>query len=174
MAEKSNQERLEAAIEKIKDADIKAKAKKVYESYKDKYLSAPAAKAYHCNWKGGLLEHTINVIKHCYELCKEDEQDEMIYLGLIHDLGKIRVYKFAFDTRTGMEKVEYDSDIDHTYHTIHMLANIDVKLSEEELNAIVYHHGGWSLKNEWIHPNRFAILLHAADMLSVRKEEKKK
>jgi len=163
--------KLENAINKIKDKEILEKTKKIFDKFKIGFSMSPAARNNHCNYIGGLAVHTYNVMKYCYELCKDDELDEMLYLAFIHDLGKIKVYRISKDIRTRCDKIEYASDIDHVFFTLQLLSSIGITLSDDELNAIVYHHGGWSLKRDWIKPNRYAILLHAADMLAIRQEE---
>lgn len=167
---KISKEKMIALIGSLQPVDLASRALQIYKVYEEGFLTAPGAKFYHCNFNGGLAVHTHNVIQFLTEICNEKELHEMIFLGFIHDLGKIMTYKFIQNYK-GQTVPDYDSDIDHTYWTLQLLAKVNIVLDESQLNAIVYHHGGWSLKNQYIHPNRKAILLHCADMLAVNLEQ---
>lgn len=162
---------IEQMLSGIKNQLYIENIKKVLKAYGQEFCAAPAAKLFHSNFRGGLFEHTMNVVGFARELAKtDDERDELTYLAFLHDLGKIRCYKFGKNYK-GAECVEYADTIDHSDWTIHLLAKIGIVFTDEQFNAEVFHAGGFSPKHDYIKMNRLAVLLHAADMLSVAKEE---
>ena len=59
----------------------------------DEFASSPAAMHYHQNYVGGLLEHTLNVMKICEFLCglyPELDHDLTIAGAFLHDIGKTK------------------------------------------------------------------------------------
>ena len=57
------------------------------------FSSSPAAMHYHQNYIGGLLEHTLNVMKICKQLCllyPELDHDLTITGAFLHDIGKTK------------------------------------------------------------------------------------
>ncbi|GAB4438287.1 MAG: HD domain-containing protein [bacterium] len=75
----------------IEDRDVAEKLK-VY----------PAAKSLHHAYKGGLLEHTLNIAKLAELVCNFYgdmlNRDILIFSALFHDIGKIRELSFSFAT----------------------------------------------------------------------------
>ncbi len=65
-----------------------------------KFKIYPAAKSLHHAYKGGLLEHSLNVAKLSEMLCKyynnsNINRDVLVFSALIHDLGKIKELDFS-------------------------------------------------------------------------------
>ncbi len=59
------------------------------------FKSAPASVSYHCAWVGGLLEHTLNVLRTCNfiaQLYTELDRDLLLASAVLHDIGKVRCY----------------------------------------------------------------------------------
>lgn len=74
--------------------------------FSEKFIKHPAAMYKHHGWLGGLLEHTLNVVKICEFLKKlhpELDRDLMITGAVLHDIGKIRELEVATDIRTSVE-----------------------------------------------------------------------
>lgn len=66
------------------------------EHFMEAFLSAPASVLLHCNWTGGLAEHTLNVAHICEAFAKSYpklDRDLLITGALLHDLGKVREYQ---------------------------------------------------------------------------------
>lgn len=64
------------------------------------FFSAPASTMYHCNYKGGLCEHSLHVYYNLvtlYEQYKdfvpEYEKSTLIVVGLLHDISKTNFYE---------------------------------------------------------------------------------
>jgi 3'-5' exoribonuclease len=70
------------------------------------FKSAPASVSYHCAWVGGLLEHTLNVLRTCNfisQLYPELDRDLLLASAILHDIGKVRCYTMS---TTIVESVE--------------------------------------------------------------------
>ena len=125
----------------IRNVDL---AKQVLTEYKKELIDAPASKGHHLNVRGGLLRHLHNVYKVAKHYFPKDKQ--LQFIALIHDIGKAMVYKWVEVEGNNHEmEIKYTSPtVDHNYWTVKMLEEIGIKLTAEELNAIQFHHGGWS------------------------------
>ena len=63
------------------------------EKFINDFSSSPAAMIYHQNYIGGLLEHTLNVIKICDQFCilyPELNRDLILAGAFLHDIGKTK------------------------------------------------------------------------------------
>ena len=62
------------------------------EDIRPRLLSAPAAKAVHHAYVGGLLEHTLSVTQFCQHIADhypEIDRQILTVAGVVHDLGKV-------------------------------------------------------------------------------------
>lgn len=139
-------------------------ARRVIDKYVDELADVPASRNHHASFDGGLLVHletTFAVAKKYFP-----QNEKLKFLALVHDIGKARVYSKQND-----EWVHKKPDVDHILHTIIMLKDAGVELDDETLNALQFHHGGWS--NFKGSGGRLAIKLHFCDMMACRMEEKR-
>ncbi len=63
-----------------------------------RFKNAPASMHLHCNWLGGLLEHTLNVVNICdflYGLHEKMDRDLLITGAILHDIGKLEEYTLS-------------------------------------------------------------------------------
>ena len=123
---------------------------------------APCSISHHLNKKGGLIIHLNNVMNLAKEFFADDETLQA--MALIHDVGKSRTYKIDNG------EIRYVSDIDHVFHTIDMIKEAGYDLTEEERNAILLHHGGFTDPK----PTKMCelcIKLHMCDHLSTVREQ---
>ena len=65
------------------------------------FFEAPAAALHHCNYEGGLCEHSLNVAEELLALTKNNNvswknKETPILVGLMHDLCKVKLYKPGF------------------------------------------------------------------------------
>jgi len=75
-------------------------------AFSEKFMKHPAAMYKHHGWLGGLLEHTLNVVKICDFLKKvhpELNRDLMLTGAILHDIGKIRELDVTTHIRTSRE-----------------------------------------------------------------------
>ena len=143
------------------------------------YLTAPASTKYHLNCEQGLLEHSINVaetmLKIKAAIAPEISDESCVIVALMHDLGK-----------TGMPgnplyiKNPPDSKYKNPYYWNGNLTYLSVPvrslylvaqrfpLTEEEVQAIVYHDGQYVEDNRSVATNEtpLTLLLQYADTWS--------
>lgn len=130
---------------------------------KTDYFTAPASVKYHGCYKGGLLEHHLDVYD-CFLQLAETSQfkqfnfdfDSIILISLLHDVCKTNFY---FETTrnwknpdTGQwEQVPYYEVVDsHPYghgECSVMLISDYIKLTTEEKYAVRWHMGGFDKIN---------------------------
>ena len=141
---------------------------KIINTYWSKMMYMPAARFHHSNYRGGLANHTANVMRHALNLSSvypEVDRDEIVFLAMAHDLGKLDCYMM-----NGYH-VKSTAHMDHIFTTILRLQMIGILLTPEQMKAIVGHHGGWTIDKSLKH-NIESILLHTADMLACQDESK--
>lgn len=141
---------------KIEDAE------KIIHYHIAELKDAPCSIGHHLNRKGGLMIHLNNVMKIAKTYFPDEETLHAV--SLIHDVGKARVYKIDHDC------IMFISNIDHVFHTLDMIKEADYDITEEERNAIHFHHGGWSPFKD-IRMSELAIKLHFVDNLSTIREK---
>lgn len=171
---------LKANIKIVKQRELKELLKQIFSDTEiiNGYKSAPSALSMHQAYIGGLLEHTIGVVRNCiaisenysnnYSLC---DIDLLITGALIHDMGKI--YEFEW-----MPKIQYSDRgrlLGHIIIGIEMLEkficgveNFPENLKTLLNHLIISHHG----LLEWGSPKRpktlEAIILHFADNIDAK------
>src|SRR3972149_4118098 len=77
-----------------------------------KYSTVPAGKSWHHSYIGGLLEHTLEIIKICDLMCDfhpEINRDLLICGAILHDFGKIEELSFE----TGFEYTDKGKLVGH-------------------------------------------------------------
>ncbi|HDD46565.1 MAG TPA: HD domain-containing protein [Candidatus Aenigmarchaeota archaeon] len=111
-----------------------------------KFKNQPAAMYKHHSWIGGLLEHTLNVVKICdfiTNLYPELDRDLIITGAILHDIGKIKEFELKTSIRTSTEGML----IGHTILGIEELIKRLEKIEIPELyrikliHIILSHHG---------------------------------
>ena len=85
-------------IEMIKDRELKSDIREFFEKNKVFY-ETPGAQYNHHNYKGGLLEHTIQTVELALAVNNVIEnliidQDLLIAGAILHDIGKINCYEY--------------------------------------------------------------------------------
>ena len=99
--------------EKISNVKLRTLIKNIFtEENFEKYSSAPAGKSWHHSYIGGLLEHTLEIMKICDLMCDfhpEINRDLLICGAMLHDFGKIEELSFE----TGFEYTDKGKLIGH-------------------------------------------------------------
>lgn len=139
-------------------------AERIIHEHMNELYDKPCSLGYHLNKRGGLMQHLSNVWRLATKYFADDETLQA--LGLAHDIGKGRVY--GFDSEGG---IIFISKVDHIEHTLDMINESGYDLTEEELDAIRYHHGGYVDNYRHIRPKELAIKLHMCDHLSTVMEK---
>ena len=127
----------------------------------------PASIKHHHAYNCGLRDHTYEVMKICENIADimaftKDEKDNLLFLALIHDLGKMDEYEY--DCSNGKWfKTDFGNHIEYGYYKIYDHGNIDAK-------RLAAHHG----RKEWgalFEPfDKISWALHLADMISAKCE----
>lgn len=150
------------------------------------FFTAPASSRYHGAYKGGLVDHSLNVYKRLQELrgfFAEDmeipvDPESVAIVGLFHDLCKIGCYKVstrnAKNETTGQwEKVpfyKFEEDFPfggHGSKSVYLVQHF-MRLEPWEAAAINSHMGPWD-RHDYGSPgqvyeqNMLAWMLHVAD-----------
>lgn len=127
-------------------------------AFSEKFVKHPGAMYKHHGWLGGLLEHTLNVVRMCEFLKKihpELNRDLMLTGAILHDIGKIRELDVTTHIRTSREGML----IGHLAMTYEEVSRkMDQLKTPEELklkvkHLIISHHG----KIEYGSPKQPAI-----------------
>ena len=91
-------------LDTITSAPLKALLASFFHDEKTAELvrRAPAAKGFHHTYLGGLLEHTLSVVRlldRAAEHYPQLNRDLLLAGGMLHDIGKI--YEFSYDSLIG-------------------------------------------------------------------------
>ncbi|MFH1788484.1 MAG: HD domain-containing protein [Candidatus Altiarchaeota archaeon] len=166
---------LSSFISSVKNHDLK-KVLDVFFSdpeFVKKFKADPAAMYKHHAWIGGLLEHTLSVVRICeksLELYPDLDRDLVIAGAVLHDIGKTR----EFTVTTSIKPTLESRLVGHVVMGVEMLhAKTEGMDMPEELKVklkhiIESHHG----QLEWGSPKTpafpEAMLVHHADYLDAK------
>ena len=155
----------------IKDENLKYLSECLMEYLKPYLPKAPAAKANHEPFRGGLAKHIFEVVTGVDSLYKNNScglnYDVLIFSALYHDIGKVKEYT---------EELLYNPEgrlMSHSAFAIELIATaihkfditIDNKLLFQVKHCIMSHHGEFS---EVKPATREAIVLHFVDNLMAK------
>ncbi len=99
---------LKRVIESVNNAHTKRLLESFVSDHKfvEKFKKHPAAMYRHHGWLGGLLEHTLNVVKICdffKKIHPELDRDLMITGAILHDIGKMKELNVTTSIKTSPE-----------------------------------------------------------------------
>jgi 3'-5' exoribonuclease len=139
------------------------------------FLAAPAGKAMHHAYVGGLLEHTVSVARNCDALCgfyPRIDRDLLIAGALLHDIGKTKEMGWVGPL------VEYSEEgnlVGHLFIGAAMIREYAVGIKGlDELTAqllehiILSHHGEYLYGSPVLPKCMEAMLLHYADNIDAK------
>ena len=159
-------------INKIENNEIKSILNKIFEDqeFTEKFKKAPAAIEIHHNWIGGLLQHTLEIIKYC-ELSKDLfnlDKDLLIAGAVLHDIGKVEEIEVTSRIK-GTKKGQLQGHIHIGFSMAEKIMeqlNISDDIKNKLLHIIVSHHGKleYGSAKEPMFPEAFVI--YYADELS--------
>ena len=135
------------------------------------FCYSPAAQTIHHNYPGGLLEHSLGVMKICRSVGEQRDginTDLLITGALLHDVGKVREMAMS----PGIEYTDEGRLLGHIVLGIEITSDLlrqngigDQEFRTRILHMIASHHGEY----EWQSPKRPKFLearvLHLADMM---------
>lgn len=140
----------------------------------EKYIKAPAGKAWHHSYIHGLLEHTLEIVRICDLMCNihpEINRDLLICGALMHDFGKI-------------EELTFDSVFDYSDkgkllgHIVISAIEISKKadtikgfpeeLKNQLIHLVLSHQGKLEFASPVVPKTLESIVLYQADELSAK------
>ena len=141
------------------------------------YLTAPASTHYHLCRERGLLEHSVNVAEHLLRikavLAPEISDESCVIVALLHDLGKAGMpgmpQYLRHESLTETRRSPYRFNRDLLYLSVPIrglyLVASRFPLTEEEVQAIVYHDGQYVEDNRSVaaREEKLTLLLQYAD-----------
>jgi 3'-5' exoribonuclease len=177
----NNRKRLEDAVdlvisyfEKKYKRDLSDLLK--YHYITNEFLTWPAAQKFHHAYKGGLVDHTLEVLQQTIKLCENHPEANIGIAALgafVHDFAKIYEYKFV-DNK--WEKTDYYHQIGHIvggamyWRSVAEDCMLYGSIIYPVTHIILSHHG----KLEWgspVTPQTIeSKIVHSADMWSANKK----
>lgn len=141
---------------------------------RDRLLAAPAAKAIHHAYRGGLLEHTLSVARSCLAICdlRRDLDREILLVGaVLHDLGKAWEMQFG----VAAEYTDPGRLLGHIFLGLQVLEPIFNKIQELDPDLLLHlrhiilsHHGELEYGSPKRPKTKEAFVLHFADNLDAK------
>ncbi len=138
-----------------------------------KFSRCPAAKSWHHNYIGGLLEHTVSVADlcdHASEMYPVD-RDLLLTGAMLHDLGKI----YEYEQLPKVEFTDIGRLIGHlalgdeiVYKTAAKINNFPDNLLMKLRHLILAHHGLYENASVRLPQTLEAVLLHQCDNLDAQ------
>ena len=166
-------EDLMAILRNMKDPHLRALAEAFFgdETFMNLFKLAPAGKTIHHSYLGGLLEHTLSLLKLILKVVENYQGidvDLLLMGGFLHDMGKI--YEFSYD-----RAVEYTDRGQLLGHLVMEIEIVDDKIRTvpdfpEEIamllkHMIVSHHGSLEFGSPKLPQTLEAVMLHYLDDL---------
>lgn len=147
------------------------------------YLTAPASTKFHLCKEGGLLEHSVNVAENLLKiknvLAPEISDESCVIVALLHDLGKSGMPgepQYLKNEPSQKQKAYgYPASTPYRFNKDLLYLSVPVRslyiaasrfpLTEEEVQAIVYHDGQYVEDNRSVatHEEKLTLLLQYAD-----------
>lgn len=164
---------IKRAIEEMEKEELKNLLLSFFQdkAFRRSFSDAPAAVTHHHTYCGGLLEHTVSVLRISGAMAKEYEVDkDLLSTGaILHDIGKMKSYTFQ-PTITMTTEGQLFSHIVLGSKMLHeKIEREGLQLGREDYyrlqHMILSHHG----KKEWGSPvepaTLEALILHHVDYL---------
>jgi len=172
--QKEYYDKLISYVDNFTDVKLKDFVKKTLSQNEELFKTAPAAKAMHHNYLGGLLVHTVECVEIAQtvlpKLNGKISSDELVAASILHDIGKI--FEYNINKETGLIELneQFEKDwITHSQYgfTLCMGAGFD-----RIAKMIAAHHGraDWGamidLDKRGLEP--FYYVIHHIDDLSAK------
>ena len=144
------------------------------EDFVRRFKLAPAAKAVHHVYLGGLLEHTLSVVQLILLIgprYKGINQDLLIAGGILHDIGKVSELSFdrSFDyTDPGRLLGHITLTVEMIDDKIRRIPGFPEELSTLLKHIVLSHHGEYAFGSPKLPQTLEALLLHHIDDLDAK------
>jgi 3'-5' exoribonuclease len=174
----SMMEEFDRIVLSLKNNHLKLLIERIFgrEGLRDAFMKAPAAKGIHHNYIGGLLEHTLTILKAIEALLPvyihvELNRDMLIIGAILHDMGKIQEYSY----NKVIDITPIGRLLGHIYlsaqmvdHEAAKIDNFPEELRLQLLHMILGHHGHLEFGSPKLPMTREAIFLHMLDDLDAK------
>jgi 3'-5' exoribonuclease len=171
-------EEFDRACAGIKSPHLRLLMERIFarEGVREGFMKAPAAKAIHHNFIGGLMEHTIFVLRAIDALLPvyvhlNFNRDMLVVGAILHDLGKI--YEYTYTKIIDMTPV--GRLLGHIYLSAHMvdqeassIEGFPEELKLQLLHMVLGHHGQLEFGSPKLPMTKEAIFLHMMDDLDAK------
>ena len=160
----------------VDNEDVKTLTKAIYEDNREKLLTFPAAISFHHSGIGGLLEHTIGVMRgvfYIYQGYKYLNKDLLLAGAALHDIGKLFEYN---QNETGLLK-EQSVDGALVAHLIRgamvveeygKKLGLDPEITQLIVHMILSHHGKPEFGSPVTPRTPEALVLHMVDDMDAK------
>lgn len=178
--------RLEACIASFTDPDLRGLLERVLADEKTAAAlrDAPAAKALHHAWIGGLLEHIVSLLELCERVTRhypEVHRDLLLTGAILHDIGKLEELRWGTSfgyTTEGQLLGHISIGAGLIERTIAEMPGFPPRLRTLVLHLVLSHHGKYEFGSPKLPMIPEAMLLHYLDdmeakMQTVRSELEK-
>ena len=165
---------------------------KFFAHFEERLALCPASSktAYHNCFPGGLVEHSLRVLRNCNKLVQvfkdefEISKESMIFACLFHDIGKIgmvdhpRYVEQSSDWHRKQGNLyEYNKEMPFltTPHGgVYLLQHFGVHMTHDEFQAILLNDGQYDDANRpyGMKETPLALLVHQADCLATVMEKR--
>jgi len=140
-------------------------------AFMDLFKRAPAGKAIHHPYLGGLLEHTLSLLKLILKVVENYrgiDVDLLLTGGFLHDIGK--VYEFSFEraveyTDRGQLLGHLVMEVELVGERIKTIPDFPEELAMLVKHMIVSHHGALEFGSPRVPQTLEAMILHYLDDL---------
>ena len=142
-------------------------------SFVDSFKTSPASMYLHHGWIGGLLEHTLDVLKICVNVLnshKSLDRDLVIAGAIIHDIGKIQEFEVGSSIKVSEEGMLLGHISIGLEKISKMLDKLDIdKTIKLKLKHIILsHHGNLEYGSPKLPAFPEALLIYYADELDAK------
>lgn len=143
------------------------------------FYEAFASTSFHCNYKGGLAEHTYNVITNALKLAdvleSEVSRESIVLCALCHDFGKTDYYVpnlLKSGKVSGSKPMKIDPELrikNHAFRSL-MIVSKFLELTESERICILCHDGFFENSNReyMLSLDELLYIVHSADLYAAR------
>ena len=168
-----------SSINLVEDEKIKSLLNKIFNdlTIQNKFKEHPGAIEIHHNWIGGLLEHTLEVLKYSQLSLQQFptlNKDLLIAGSLLHDIGKLDELEITSrikGTNLGQLTGHLVLGLIYVAKKIDEIEDFDKGIKNKILHMLTSHHG----KNEYGSPKEpmfpEALAIYYADELSSKLSE---
>lgn len=140
-------------------------------SIADKFRRAPAAKKIHHAYLGGLLDHTLSLVRLCHLVGQNYptlNTDLLVAGAILHDLGKIEElsYDRSFDySDEGRLLGHIVMEVIYVNQAMNQMPDFPQELRLQLLHLLVAHHGRYEFGSPKLPMTLEALVLHYLDDL---------